>query len=63
MACFMMIFRVEPGPPRARARAGSRRGSIARQRELYGAHLPFAEKWRTAMRYLVGDDVTTEDLA
>ena len=28
-----------------------------RQRELYGADLPFVEKWRTAMRYLVEEDV------
>jgi AcrR family transcriptional regulator len=33
---------------------------IARQRELYAADLPFIEKWRTAMRYLVSDDVTYE---
>jgi AcrR family transcriptional regulator len=33
---------------------------IARQRELYGADVPFVEKWRTAMRYLVGEDVTYE---
>ena len=31
-----------------------------RQRELYAANLPFVEKWRTAMRYLVGEDVTYE---
>jgi AcrR family transcriptional regulator len=30
---------------------------IARQRELYGADLPFVEKWRTAMQYLVEEDV------
>ena len=30
---------------------------IARQRDLYTADLPFADKWRTAMRYLVSDDV------
>ncbi|HET7568667.1 MAG TPA: TetR family transcriptional regulator [Gaiellaceae bacterium] len=30
---------------------------IARQRELYASDLPFVEKWRTAMRYLVADDV------
>jgi len=30
---------------------------IARQRELYAADLPFAAKWRTAMRYLVSEDV------
>jgi AcrR family transcriptional regulator len=31
---------------------------IARQRELYAADLPFADKWRTAMRYLVSEDVS-----
>jgi AcrR family transcriptional regulator len=30
---------------------------IVRQRELYAAELPFVEKWRTAMRYLVEEDV------
>src|SRR3954464_10247158 len=33
---------------------------IARQRELYAAELPFAEKWRTAMRYLVSEDLGYE---
>jgi hypothetical protein len=33
---------------------------IARQRELYAADLPFVDKWRTAMRYLVSEDVTYE---
>jgi TetR/AcrR family transcriptional regulator len=33
---------------------------IERQRELYAADLPFIEKWRTAMRYLVSEDVTYE---
>ena len=33
---------------------------IARQRELYAADVPFAEKWRTAMRYLVSDDLAYE---
>ena len=33
---------------------------IARQRELYAADTPFIEKWRTAMRYLVSEDVTYE---
>jgi AcrR family transcriptional regulator len=33
---------------------------IARQRELYAADFPFAEKWRTAMRYLVSEDLTYE---
>jgi AcrR family transcriptional regulator len=31
---------------------------IGRQRELYAADLPFVEKWRTAMRYLVSEDIT-----
>ena len=33
---------------------------IDRQRELYAADLPFIEKWRTAMHYLVSEDVTYE---
>ena len=33
---------------------------IARQRELYAADVPFVEKWRTAMRFLVSEDVTYE---
>jgi AcrR family transcriptional regulator len=33
---------------------------IGRQRELYAADVPFVEKWRTAMRYLVSEDVTYE---
>jgi AcrR family transcriptional regulator len=33
---------------------------IARQRELYSAELPFVEKWRTAMRFLVSDDAAYE---
>lgn len=33
---------------------------IARQRELYASELPFIEKWRTAMRYLVSEDVSYE---
>jgi AcrR family transcriptional regulator len=37
-------------------------GLIARQRELYAADIPFVEKWRTAMRYLVSDDVTYEKI-
>ena len=36
---------------------------IARQRELYAADLPFLEKWRTAMRYLVAEDVTYEKVS
>jgi len=35
---------------------------IARQRELYAADLPFAEKWRTAMRYLVSEDASYEKI-
>ena len=33
---------------------------IRRQRELYASDLPFIEKWRTAMRYLMSEDVTYE---
>ena len=33
---------------------------ITRQRELYAADIPFIEKWRTAMRYLISDDVSYE---
>src|SRR5947208_15511332 len=33
---------------------------IARQRALYEAEGPFIEKWRTAIHYLVGEDVTYE---
>ena len=33
---------------------------IARQRELYAANIRFVEKWRTAMRYLVREDLTYE---
>src|ERR671914_27948 len=35
---------------------------ICRQRELYAADLPFVEKWRTAMRYLVSEDATYEKI-
>ncbi len=35
---------------------------ITRQRELYAADLPFADKWRTAMRYLLSEDVTYEKI-
>jgi AcrR family transcriptional regulator len=35
---------------------------IARQRELYAADLPFVEKWRTAIRYLVSEDATYEKI-
>ena len=33
---------------------------IARQEELYASDMPFVEKWRTAMRHLVSDDVAYE---
>jgi AcrR family transcriptional regulator len=33
---------------------------IDRQKEMYAAEMPFVEKWRTAMRYLVSEDVTYE---
>ena len=35
---------------------------IDRQRELYAADMPFVEKWRTAMHYLVSEDVTYEKI-
>ena len=35
---------------------------IERQRELYAADVPFVEKWRTAMRYLVSEDATYEKI-
>jgi AcrR family transcriptional regulator len=35
---------------------------IARQRELYAAGLPFADKWRTAMHYLVSEDVSYQKI-
>jgi AcrR family transcriptional regulator len=37
-------------------------GLIERQRELYAADTPFVEKWRTAMRFLVSEDVTYEKI-
>jgi AcrR family transcriptional regulator len=33
---------------------------IARQRAMYSANTPFLEKWRTAMRYLMSEDVRYE---
>jgi AcrR family transcriptional regulator len=33
---------------------------IARQEELYSSDMPFVEKWRTAMRHLVSDDLAYE---
>ena len=35
---------------------------IARQRELYAADVPFADKWRTAMHYLVSQDVSYQKI-
>src|SRR5215207_2681439 len=36
---------------------------IARQREMYAAaDVPFIEKWRTAMRYLISEDITYEKI-
>src|SRR5215203_5212255 len=37
-------------------------GLIERQRELYDSDASFVEKWRTAMRYLVSEDVTYEKI-
>ena len=34
----------------------------ARQRAMYATDIPFIEKWRQAMRYLVGDDVEYEKI-
>jgi AcrR family transcriptional regulator len=35
---------------------------IERQRSMYAAETPFLEKWRTAMRYLVAEDVRYEKI-
>ena len=35
---------------------------ILRQREMYAADIPFIEKWRTAMLYLISEDVTYEKI-
>ena len=35
---------------------------VERQRALYAAEEPFIDKWRTAMRYLIGEDVTYEKI-
>ena len=35
---------------------------IERQRAMYAADVPFIEKWRTAMRYLVSEDVEYEKI-
>jgi TetR/AcrR family transcriptional regulator len=37
-------------------------GLIERQRAMYAADMPFIEKWRTAMRYLISEDVTYEKI-
>ena len=33
---------------------------ITRQREMYATEMPFLEKWRTAMRYLMSEDFAYE---
>ena len=35
---------------------------VTRQRELYAADMPFLEKWRTAMRYLMSEDFAYEKI-
>jgi AcrR family transcriptional regulator len=35
---------------------------VTRQRQLYAADLPFLERWRTAIRYLVSDDASYEKI-
>jgi AcrR family transcriptional regulator len=35
---------------------------ITRQRDLYATDLPFADKWRTAMHFLVSEDVSYEKI-
>jgi AcrR family transcriptional regulator len=35
---------------------------IARQRQLYAADMPFTEKWRTAISYLIRDDAGYEKI-
>jgi AcrR family transcriptional regulator len=37
-------------------------GLIDRQRALYAADEPFVEKWRTAMRYLLSEDVSYQKI-
>jgi AcrR family transcriptional regulator len=46
----------------ARALERFTRRLIERQRALYSSDEPFVEKWRTAMRYLVGEDRTYEKI-
>ena len=35
---------------------------VERQRALYAAEIPFIEKWRTAMRFLMSEDVAYEKI-
>ena len=35
---------------------------IERQRALYAADMPFVEKWRTAMRYLMSEDLSYQKI-
>ena len=35
---------------------------VERQRALYAAEMPFIEKWRTAMRFLMSEDVAYEKI-
>jgi AcrR family transcriptional regulator len=37
-------------------------GLVARQRELYARDIPFVDKWRTAMRFLVTEDAAYEKI-
>jgi AcrR family transcriptional regulator len=37
-------------------------GLVARQRELYARDIPFVDKWRTAMRFLVNEDAAYEKI-
>jgi AcrR family transcriptional regulator len=37
-------------------------GLVARQRELYARDIPFVDKWRTAMRFLVAEDAAYEKI-
>jgi TetR/AcrR family transcriptional regulator len=46
----------------ARALERFTEGMIERQRELYASDEPFIEKWRTAMRFLVSEDLRYEKI-
>jgi AcrR family transcriptional regulator len=46
----------------ARALERFTEGMIERQRELYSSDEPFIEKWRTAMRYLLSEDLRYEKI-